>query len=108
MAQKIKVGHKIYAIKKARPILADEAADGECVHEKNLMVIDSTLKGTEYVETLLHEIFHACWYVWDIGEDNKVTEEEVVSRLAKATTTVFVDNQKLLDHIKENLWTLKN
>lgn len=100
---KIKVAHKIYTVKRAKPVLADERAEGECSHEKGLITIDSSLKGTEYVETLFHEIFHACWYLWDIGEDNKITEEEVVSRLSKATTTVFLDNKKLLDHIKEQL-----
>lgn len=51
------------------------------------------------IDTLLHEIMHACYTVMGIRE--KEGEEATVSKLATAMTMVFRDNPELVELLKE-------
>ena len=63
--------------------------------------IETAQKGSEEVDTLLHEVLHAlCRYTaLELNGD----EERVVSALASGLTTVLKDNPKFIDYIKDSI-----
>ena len=60
--------------------------------------------------SLLHELFHAFWQVWNIGEDctqhdkkQELTEEAVVIGLTNALSTSIRDNAGLFQTLEDML-----
>jgi len=97
--KKIKVGPYDYTISvEDEDWLHSHDTYGQCYDIKrriSIVVLDNPC----VVETLLHEILHACYAVMDLKE--KEGEETTVTRLATALTMVFRDNPDLVDLIKE-------
>ena len=64
--------------------------------------IEKNLKGPLLVDTLLHEIGHGIFAVYQL-KGNKDSEERTVSVMASGYTQVFRDNEWLLPWMKKNL-----
>ena len=67
---------------------------GDCHDDKRQISIVEMDDHTT-IDTLLHEVLHACYLVMDIKD--KDTEETTVTRLGTALTMVFRDNPKLVE-----------
>ena len=97
LPETVKVGFRVYTI-----CLMDhwesskEGAFGQCLNNEAIIRLDKHMDTHKAVNTLVHELFHACWFLWSIGSEN-LTEESVVARLANGFATVLVDNLALLD-----------
>ena len=58
--------------------------------------------GVSHANTLIHEILHAIVYQWNMELEEK-DEERLVNGLANGLTTIFVDNPKLMDFLKDKI-----
>lgn len=56
---------------------------------------------TKALESLLHEISHAIWWVYRLNDDDK--EERIVSVMGMAWTQVYRDNPWLIEWIAESM-----
>ena len=63
--------------------VTDQAVDGMCDHDGNLVYVDPKQKGRERLDTLIHEMLHATRP--EMGEEN-------VAAVAKVLTTVLWRN----------------
>ena len=91
---KVKVGPYDIAIRKfpasdanEQRIFSDFSADGLRIR------ITEDLTPAKAADSLLHEILHAVFWVWNIKSGDK--EERTVNTVATALTTVFRDNPKV-------------
>jgi len=89
-------------------IPGDNEDFGDFTYLQSQIRVDSRLKSTALVDTLLHEILHAIAYTSGEtldggrlhGENN---EESVVNNFANYLTQVFRDNKWLLHYFVNNL-----
>lgn len=58
--------------------------------------------GVSHANTLIHELLHAIVYQWNMELEEK-DEEKLVNGLANGLTTIFVDNPKLMDFLKDKI-----
>ncbi len=66
---------------------------GFCDHESFEIAIWPDLQGQREVEVAIHEIFHAVFHAGDISpKDGEVTEEKLVTVLARQWLAVIRDN----------------
>jgi len=89
---KIKILHKVYDIVERTSLTEQYQKDNYGQHDGiNLRIeyMAHTL-GSETVDTILHELFHAIYKLF--GLDTKSSEEEVVTRMATGLTTLMKDN----------------
>lgn len=94
---KIRVAHKSYSLKWADYGLTDEPCNGICDHEGSKVLVYNKLTGWDRKETLLHEVMHAVWHMWNMRDE--AGEEETVSAMARGLTTVFKDNPELAKYL---------
>lgn len=77
-----------------------EEIDGNCGSTRNELErirISPVLSPGQGRSTLLHEVLHACLHFAGMrGEEEKLTEEEFVTRLAPVLLMVLVDNPELV------------
>jgi hypothetical protein len=102
---KIKVGYAEY---KLRPLSKTQVKDsqGMCDYTKHVIKYDRSQHGSEHVNTILHEIFHAICYASGLTPSNIITpegEETFVNVYTNGITAVFKDNPKLLKWLFESL-----
>jgi len=95
----IKVGHIDFSI-----VLVpgcDIDAYGDCNLDEQRIRIDKDLKPHVMVETVLHEVSHACWpaHIRTVGG----SEETVVSSLTPNLLQVWRDNKALIHWITHTL-----
>jgi len=64
-------------------------------------IITENRKASFILDTLIHELFHAIWWVIDLKDEDK--EEDTVRRLATGWTSVLTDNPDLLICISKYL-----
>lgn len=64
-----------------------------------IIKIDETLPRWKMVDTLLHEVGHAIYFIYKIDDDDK--EERIVSVQGTAWTQVFRDNPSLIKFISD-------
>lgn len=69
----------------------NEELFGDFSYLNSRIRIEKNLSGPPLVDTLLHEINHAVWKVWQL-KDRKEDEERVVAVMAAAWTQIFRDN----------------
>ena len=101
--ESIKIGYRNYNLEKWKQTVASaNEAQGQFFAKEGVIGYTAEEKGVSHANTLIHEIFHAIIYQWNMELDEKV-EELVVNGLANGLTTVFVDNPKLMDFLKEKI-----
>jgi hypothetical protein len=87
----LKIGASEWDVRIA-PIPPDEEAYGICQREQHRITIEERLCDPEREETLLHEALHAVCEQAGIGENEKLTEEQFISRLSPSLYAMMKDN----------------
>jgi hypothetical protein len=106
---KVKVGPYTYEVRTVNELKLPTVENGaqlDGLHvggpTNYVILIDSQVKDKHrHCEVVLHEVFHACWQVMSLTDDDK--EEDVVTALARALTMVLRDNPDLLKYINRSL-----
>jgi len=94
LPKKLKIGYKTYKVvsQDASDIRRSRGGVGSCDHNTSLISVDTSISDeTEQLNTLLHEILHACYCVGDL--EGGESEEKVVSVLANVLLQVLQDNK---------------
>ena len=100
---KIKIGYREYRLEEWKQTVASaNEAQGQFFAKEGIIGFTAEEKGVSHANTILHECLHAIIYQWNMELDDKV-EELVVNGLANGLTTIFVDNPKLMDFLKEKI-----
>lgn len=93
MPKKIKIGYMEFDIIYDRDE-SDRGRLGSCFKDKQKIFIDPSLKIDVQMETLLHEILHACCHF--VGMDEKpMKEEEFITKICPILFTVLKENEIL-------------
>ena len=101
--EKIKVGYRDYKLEEWKQTVATaNEAHGQFFSKEGVIGYTTDEKGVSHANTVLHEILHAIVYQWNIELEDK-EEEKLVNILTNWLTTVFVDNPKLMDYLKEKI-----
>ena len=99
----IKVGYRNYKLEEWKQTVATaNEAHGQFFAKEGIIGYATDEKGVSHANTLLHECLHAIVYQWNIDLGEK-EEETLVNGLANGLTTIFVDNPKLMDYLKEKI-----
>lgn len=69
---------------------------GEHSFSQSLINIDTDHSREEILNTMIHEIFHACYRQMDLDEH---TEEKIVTCMANIFTQVVQDNPDFLNYL---------
>lgn len=98
----IKIGWITYKIEKWHSAEA-KGADryGESNPISRVIRIDTSYSPQQTAETLLHEILHCVFCVWNIEDEDK--EERTVSAVSSGLATVWRDNPAVFSFIDMNL-----
>ena len=100
---KIKIGYRNYKLEEWKQTVATaNEAHGQFFSKEGIIGYTTDEKGVSHANTLLHEILHAIVYQWNIELEEK-EEEKLVNSLTNGLTTVFVDNPKLMDYLKDKI-----
>ena len=100
---KIKIGYKEYKLEEWKQTVASaNEGQGQFFAKEGVIGYTAEETGVSHANTLIHEMLHAIIYQWNMELDEKV-EESVVNGLANGLTTIFVDNPKLMDFLKEKV-----
>jgi len=100
---KIKIGYRNYNLEKWKQTVASaNEAQGQFFAKEGVIGYTAEETGVSHANTLIHEMLHAIIYQWNMDLDEKV-EELVVNGLANGLTTIFVDNPKLMDFLKDKI-----
>ena len=100
---KIKIGYRDYKLEEWKQTVATaNEAHGQFFSKEGIIGYTTDEKGVSHANTLLHEILHAIVYQWNIELEEK-EEEKLVNSLTNGLTTVFVDNPKLMDYLKDKI-----
>ena len=101
--QSIKIGYRDYKLEKWKQTVASaNEAHGQFFAKEGVIGYTAEETGVSHANTLIHECLHAIIYQWNMDLEEKV-EESVVNGLANGLTTIFVDNPKLMDFLKEKI-----
>ena len=101
--EKIKIGYREYTLEEWKQTVASaNEAQGQFFAKEGVIGYTAEETGVSHANTLIHEMLHAIVYQWNMDLDEKV-EELVVNGLANGLTTIFVDNPKLMDFLKEKI-----
>ena len=96
----IKIGYRDYKLEKWKQTVASaNDAHGQFFSKEGIIGYTDEEKGVSHANTILHELFHAIIYQWNIDLDDKM-EEVVVNGLTNGLTTIFVDNPEFMDYLK--------
>lgn len=89
---------------KVSEIEAIDNTQGSYNNESHEIKIKSGMDGRERLNTMLHEILHACIYVYGLKCEFKddETEEKIVNALGNGLTEAFVRNKELSEFVKES------
>ena len=100
---KIKIGYRNYKLEEWKQTVASaNEAQGQFFSKEGVIGYTGDEKGVSHANTLIHELLHAIIYQWNMDLDEKI-EESVVNGLANGLTTIFVDNPKLIDYLKNKI-----
>ena len=100
---KIKIGYRDYKLEEWKQTVASaNEAHGQFFSKEGIIGYTVEEKGVSHANTIIHECLHGIIYQWNMDLEEKV-EELVVSGLANGLTTIFVDNPKLIDYLKEKI-----
>ena len=99
----IKVGYKTYSLEEWKQTVASaNEAQGQFFAKEGVIGYTAEETGVSHANTLIHEILHAIVYQWNMELEEK-DEEKLVNGLANGLTTIFVDNPKLMDFLKDKI-----
>ena len=97
--KKLKIGNHSYSVVFSRPRDADKGSGnwGACDHSNQKIYIDKLLPKTLLEEVFIHEMLHAVMHEVKLNydfdsEEKKVSEEDVVNRVAPALLKALRDN----------------
>ena len=98
LPKSIKIGWVTYAIEEWS-VPGSVGADryGECSHTENIIRVAFCYGTQQAASTLLHEIMHAIYALWNIKDQDE--EERTVKTMAHGLSTVWLDNPAVLDWI---------
>lgn len=95
MPRRVVVGSRIYRIVDMDDLYVSRSKrQGEVNFAHGEIAIWGHLRGPSVAETLLHELFHCCYYSGDLEDDD--TEEKTVSVLSHQMIQVMRDNPELI------------
>lgn len=80
---------------------AQDRRYGETRHLTHEIMIDLSFGGRQAASTLLHEIFHVVFTIWNIRDED--AEEQTVSSMADGLSTIWRDNPEVFAWIAEQL-----
>ena len=101
--EKIKIGYKDYKLEEWKQTVASaNEAQGQFFAKEGVIGYTADEKGVSHANTLIHELLHAIVYQWNMELEEK-DEEKLVNGLANGLTTIFVDNPKLMDFLKDKI-----
>ena len=92
LPKKIKVGPYDYTIR-SYVWKAEDDQIGGCDTQRLVLSVDDSGPAMVTKNTLLHEVLHAVYDLYDLGPDD--SEEDVVMRLSNGLQMVMVDNPGL-------------
>ena len=104
----IKIGYTTYDIQVWDKMTATtNEAYGEFYEKEQVIGIDGNQKGSQLVNTLLHEIMHGIIFQYGLKiDDEKKTEakeEHIVNATTNGLSAVFVDNPWLLPRMQSEI-----
>ena len=100
---KIKIGYRDYKLEEWKQTVASaNEATGQFFSKEGVIGYAKDENGVAHANTIIHELIHAIVYQWNIELEDKV-EETVATTLSNGLTTIFVDNPKLLDYLKDKI-----
>jgi hypothetical protein len=107
--KKVKIGYADFKIRHLSKRTSSRKLEdmGELDYGEHTITIFGKQADSEYMNTMLHEFFHAMNWVFNIPYKSAKQEEEYVKMNTSALITLFKDNPELLDTIKEHLQTTK-
>lgn len=97
LPERIKIAHLNFTVLVLETNSYDD--NGGCNFETQTIKLSKKLKGNRLKEILLHEIFHALYYLWALKEGDD--EERVVDAFAVGLATVLRDNPAVADFLNE-------
>ena len=101
--EKIKIGYRGYKLEEWKQTVASaNEAQGQFFAKEGVIGYTAEETGVSHPNTLIHELLHAIVYQWNMELEEK-DEEKLVNGLANGLTTIFVDNPKLMDFLKEKI-----
>lgn len=75
--------------------------------DKQVIVLKNSLKDSQEIEILIHELLHSINYYTNVlemsTEEDRLKEEKYVDTMAAGLTLLLKDNPELIDYIKEKL-----
>jgi hypothetical protein len=102
LPEAVKIGYRTFRIEDWEPgAAATKARFGECDTNAGVIRISRMFGAAKAANTLLHEILHGCYAVFCIDAEDD--EEQTVSAVANALSTVWRDNPDVLNWIGRQL-----
>jgi hypothetical protein len=102
MPTSVKVGWRDYKIETmSRGESVCRNRTGEILQVDERIRISDGVSRRHQSETLLHEIMHAVYWLWNVSE--KMDEEPIVLSLAGGLATVWRDNPAVMEWIARGL-----
>ena len=98
LPKKVKIGCYTYAVRTWDTVGEEDGYYGSCSNRHHIIHISTSYSDEKVRATLLHEILHAIWHVWDLEDED--TEERTISALTHGLMAVINDNPKLLAGMK--------
>ena len=107
-ANTIKIGYTRYNIQVWDKMTAtSNEAYGEFYEKEQVIGIDGNQKGSQLVNTLLHEIMHGIIFQYSLKDSldpkGDAKEEQIVNATANGLSAVFVDNPWLLPWMQKEV-----
>lgn len=100
---KVKIGYKTFDVipwdEESNKVSGSRRSLGETHFGPSQIFVDTTGKGEETANTLLHEILHGIYHIYNIQQGDE--EERVVNTFANGMIQVFQDNPDLLTYLKK-------
>lgn len=94
LPDKVRVGYRDYRVAAMSPMESTgKDRFGECDNCAGAIGVREDLAADKQVNTMVHELLHACWYVADLPRGK---QERIVTALANQLTQVWRDNPALV------------
>lgn len=98
LPSEVRVGGFTYKVYERSDFVKNQGAFGTCDNDLSIIMIGRDLTKAMQLNTLIHEIFHAIYYVYSIQDNDE--EERVVNTFANGWHQVLNDNPQLVNYIK--------
>lgn len=106
LPKRIKISGFDYEIRELPPEMVDD--EGECDYDQHCISVRTTNRTDQFVaNTLLHEVFHACFHEYGLGNIKGIShskEELIINNLTNAFLAFVRDNPEVAKRIIK-IWT---